>query len=165
MALNKITYDNKVSLNPQPSIANVNKCTDSDLNEIKSVVNSAIDFCNEIIESGSNARGNYIKYIDGTMVCWYRQWFGEIAINTADGALYRSDNLSLQDFPQEFVGIPIISKVITGNNWSLACIGSPSGSSATTTNPGNFNLYKTTSTGTGVVAFAINIIAIGRWKA
>jgi hypothetical protein len=43
MALNKITYDNKVSLNPQPSIANVNKCTDSDLNEIKSVVNNAID--------------------------------------------------------------------------------------------------------------------------
>ena len=43
MALNKITYDNKVALDPQPSIANVNKCTDSDLNEIKSVVNSAID--------------------------------------------------------------------------------------------------------------------------
>lgn len=43
MALTKITYDNKVALNPQPSVANTNKCTDSDLNEIKSVVNSAID--------------------------------------------------------------------------------------------------------------------------
>ena len=43
MALSKITYDNKVSLNPQPSIANENKCTSNDLNEIKSVVNNAID--------------------------------------------------------------------------------------------------------------------------
>lgn len=46
MALNKITYDNKVALDPQPSIANVNKCTADDLNEIKSVVNSGIDYLN-----------------------------------------------------------------------------------------------------------------------
>lgn len=43
MALNKITYDNKVALDPQPSIANINKCTADDLNEIKSVINNAID--------------------------------------------------------------------------------------------------------------------------
>lgn len=47
MALNKITYDNKVSLNPQPSIANVNKVSDADMNEIKSVVNAGIDQLND----------------------------------------------------------------------------------------------------------------------
>lgn len=43
MALNKITYDNKQTLVDLPSVAEVNKCTASNLNEIKSVVNNAID--------------------------------------------------------------------------------------------------------------------------
>lgn len=43
MALSKLTYATKVALNPQPDIANENKVTDSDMNEIKTVVNDAID--------------------------------------------------------------------------------------------------------------------------
>lgn len=43
MALTKITWGDKTTLNPQPSIARENKCTDADLNEVKSVVNGAID--------------------------------------------------------------------------------------------------------------------------
>lgn len=43
MALNKITYTDKVALSPQPSVAAVNKVSDSDMNQIKSVVNDAID--------------------------------------------------------------------------------------------------------------------------
>lgn len=43
MALTKITYDTKVALDPQPGVANANKVSDSDMNEIKSVVNNAID--------------------------------------------------------------------------------------------------------------------------
>jgi hypothetical protein len=39
----KITWTNKTTLNPQPSIARENKCTDADLNEIKSVVNTNDD--------------------------------------------------------------------------------------------------------------------------
>lgn len=35
-----ITYDNKTTLNPQPSVADVNKVTSGDMNEIKSVVNT-----------------------------------------------------------------------------------------------------------------------------
>ena len=50
MALDKITYSNKVSLNPQPSIANANKVSDSDMNEIKSVVNSACDEIDTLVE-------------------------------------------------------------------------------------------------------------------
>ena len=43
MALSKITYDTKVALDPQHGVANINKVSDSDMNEIKSVVNNAID--------------------------------------------------------------------------------------------------------------------------
>ena len=43
MALTKIQYTNKETLNAQPSIADKNKVTSGDMNEIKSVVNDAID--------------------------------------------------------------------------------------------------------------------------
>ena len=43
MALSKITYTDKETLNPLPSVADKNKVTDDDMNEIKSVVNGAID--------------------------------------------------------------------------------------------------------------------------
>lgn len=39
MALSLITYTDKETLNEQPSIADKNKVTDGDMNEIKSVVN------------------------------------------------------------------------------------------------------------------------------
>lgn len=79
MALTKITYDNKVSLNPQPSVANVNKCTDSDLNEIKSVVNATIDQVDtntENIENNSTYSTSEIQigtWVDGKPL--YRQVF------------------------------------------------------------------------------------------
>ncbi len=40
MAVQTITYDNKVALNTNPDIADINKVTDSDMNEIKSVANN-----------------------------------------------------------------------------------------------------------------------------
>lgn len=40
MALTEITYTDKETLNEQPSIADVNKVTDDDMNEIKLVVNT-----------------------------------------------------------------------------------------------------------------------------
>lgn len=35
----KITFEDKVALNPQPSVAEKNKCTDANINEIKTCVN------------------------------------------------------------------------------------------------------------------------------
>lgn len=40
MAVQTITYDDKTALDTQPDIADVNKVTDNDMNEIKSVVNN-----------------------------------------------------------------------------------------------------------------------------
>ena len=41
--MSKITYSNKVTLNPQTSIADINKVTADDMNEIKTVVNTNDD--------------------------------------------------------------------------------------------------------------------------
>jgi hypothetical protein len=40
MAIQTITYDDKVALNENPSVAEINKVTDDNMNEIKSVVNN-----------------------------------------------------------------------------------------------------------------------------
>lgn len=51
MALTQITYDNKETLNAQPSIANKNKVTSNDMNEIKTVVNGA---CTQVDTNTTN---------------------------------------------------------------------------------------------------------------
>lgn len=40
----KITFEDKAALNPQPSVAEKNKVTDTDMNEIKSSVNALYDY-------------------------------------------------------------------------------------------------------------------------
>lgn len=62
------------------------------------------NYINSIIESGSNENGSWIKYADGTMICYKRQTFNNVAISTAWGVLYESTKLELGDFPQPFVG-------------------------------------------------------------
>lgn len=56
----KITYTNKVTLNPQSSVADENKVTSGDMNEIKSVVNGLI------VNSYSTFKGYGLRtYIGG----------------------------------------------------------------------------------------------------
>ena len=49
--MSKITYQNKVALNENPSVADVNKVRASDMNEIKQVVNANDDDLNEILKT------------------------------------------------------------------------------------------------------------------
>lgn len=60
--------------------------------------------------SGSNANGNYIKYDDGTLICWNRVVVSSIAINSAEGSLYKSDNITpFPDYPISFIDSPSLS--------------------------------------------------------
>lgn len=43
MAIQKIEYQNKVSIQDDPAVPEINKVTDSNMNEIKSVVNNNAD--------------------------------------------------------------------------------------------------------------------------
>ena len=58
MAYSKITYTNKETLVDLPSIDNKNKCTSGDMNEIKNVVNGAIDGINGDLVVGSVRTNN-----------------------------------------------------------------------------------------------------------
>lgn len=49
MAVTKIQYQNKVAIEDDPSVAEINKVTDTNMNEIKSVVNNNADYLEEQI--------------------------------------------------------------------------------------------------------------------
>lgn len=106
-----------------------------------------------IIERGSNANGEYVKFADGTMWCMIE------TLRTIDiiyqNVLYRSETASFT-FPCMFTEVPIISVMCgedSGNTW--CAVGNVTVSSMW------FRAYAESSKS---AACTVYIFAIGRWK-
>lgn len=54
-----------------------------------------------IIERGSNANGEYVRWADGTQVCWQKESIEGISITNAMGNGYRSNPITWT-FPAQF---------------------------------------------------------------
>ena len=133
----------------------------SNLNTIdkSNIVNAINETC---IEIGNNDNGNWRKYANGDMECWFTQKI-ETGISTAWGSMYNSGTILLHDFPQTFISKPtVLIDFETSGGW-LAFLGrSSSGGEATTKNPGGICLLRGTSCGSA--NFNINVYAKGKWK-
>lgn len=59
-----------------------------------------------VIERGSNANGDYVRFADGTQICWRRRSFTAQDLTEAYGSTFRSVNLMAGDtlLPINFVG-------------------------------------------------------------
>ena len=114
-------------------------------------VNSAIG---QIIESGSNDNGNYIKYSDGTMIC---RGTVIIPITTISwGNIYACDWSGSIAFPIAFIEKPtIIANSVSNAGIIAKIIASATSIIAITVTRG------TTISNTN---YPIDFIAIGRWK-
>lgn len=111
---------------------------------------------NIIIESSNNTNGRYVKFADGTMICWKQVSYNG-AVNDPSGALYASDNIDLGSFPVSFYDEPNIQV-------SSSALGIMSGSrNASASAAGIVNLYRTSSVAS--IFFIVKVFAIGRWKA
>lgn len=64
--MSKITYTNKVTLNDYPDIANINKCTADDLNEIKTVVNANDDNVGNLADLDTSDTSSVVDAINET---------------------------------------------------------------------------------------------------
>lgn len=113
--------------------------------------------------SGSTANGDYIKYDDGTLICWNRITYSEsVAVTTSSGALYRSSAITpFPNYPYTFIEAPAVSFEYlsdTGNHflWIVKA------NSATATAPRGIYLFCPTSNTCSDVV--LSYIAIGRWK-
>lgn len=187
----KITYENKVALNVNSDIADVNKCNATDLNEIKNVVNenddnmgllsnlnttnksnlvSAINEVNillrNIVESGSNDNGTWIKWADGTMVIRQSKVHSSSTINTTDGNIYRGNLGTMPDFPVEFIEAPDVFLTLT-NAFKLIVAGQEGNPTTKRAfdyegNPALIGVESATIQTCENVK--VNLLAIGKWK-
>lgn len=64
MAVTKIQYSNKVAIEDDPSVAEINKVTDTNMNEIKSVVNNNADILTAV-ETEVGDIGEALDIING----------------------------------------------------------------------------------------------------
>lgn len=114
-----------------------------------------------IIESGTNQYGNWIKYSDGTMICT-RTIPMTISCNNQWGSLYYGTNTDPWNFPQSFIAPPIMS---------IKCIKTGSGSFFAGEYTGleignsyfkNIDIIRPNSYNN--IKVSVHCIAIGRWK-
>ena len=72
MAIQTIQYQNKVALNTNPEIADINKCNASDMNEIKSVVNNNANNIGDLSNLETSDTSSLVDAINSTVpkVLW-----------------------------------------------------------------------------------------------
>lgn len=116
-----------------------------------------LNFNNGIVESGSNTNSNYIKFSDGTMVC-YNQISTTSSLTAYYSTLTRTNDIGVT-FPKTFTNIPYIAITPIGNQ-TIGCYIS-TGNPATTTGFATMLFKGNAATATTCI---FNYIAIGRWK-
>lgn len=109
-----------------------------------------------IEEQGTNANGTYIKYRDGTMICWFNR-AGTYAINQAWGSMFYSPYQAIT-FPASFVGLPIVQAQNTNSvgEGIFVVVGATAN---------NFTGYVLRPTSGQSGTYVTYYMAIGRWKA
>lgn len=148
--MGQITYENKVKINDNPSIPDINKVTDDDMNEIKSVVNENYQELTNLISNGTG----YVKYNDGTLIC-----YGKTSVFNISAAGEHQENITL---PESFLTndfTVIVSIVSGGSNWAnVICRGGATSENAIRIIAGNYiSSYEAQN-------IAIGYMAIGKWK-
>ena len=117
-------------------------------------------FAGYVVESGSNSSGSWIKYSDGSMIC-YATVDREINFNAPSGSLYTGTTNNSITFPQQFVTLPrvVINTQSDTDYYYCAVYGVLRNKTSIT----SVTFLRTTSPNAAVtILFAY--IAIGRWK-
>lgn len=105
-----------------------------------------------IVERGSNANGEYVKYADGTMICTQPS-FGTTTCDTVAGSVFSSGDLAWT-FPVSFTSSSIVLGGSGGSTARWPAFSTPSSSAIT------FRMYSYVSS---TFAGAVRVFAIGRW--
>lgn len=131
-------------------------------------LNNNFNECKEIVDSGTitdtNKVDNYIKYKNGTMICWGTHIIGATSTNgQQDGALYYYDFGLIRNFAKEFISKPHLTlNVYTSSGQTQHyLLTAQKYNTATTTGYGTFRIYSPTNT---TFNFTIEYFAIGKWQ-
>lgn len=112
---------------------------------------------NPVVDSGSNSNGTWVKWMDGTMLCYMNKVIGNVDITTSWGSMYEtSSQISLGDYPQSFIETPSVS-IMPTNTFFVE-----KSNNTTSTSWGGFWPCRPVSSSGYYVA--VSCIAIGKWK-
>lgn len=110
-----------------------------------------------ILETATNANGTYVKYADGTMICWHRETVTNQAISTAYSSLFLGTRT--WTFPATFIADPVVNcgegKWGTGASW-------PGSAEFVTTTSASLRFLDAASRASGT-SFTFSATAHGRW--
>lgn len=107
-----------------------------------------------LIERGTNANGEYVKFADGTYISTFTD--GGIVCNSASGSLFRSGTTNTWTFPGGAYASTTHLSVTASSN-TLARWASAMPASTTTA---NYDNYSATSSASSQV---VTLVAVGRW--
>lgn len=110
----------------------------------------------KIVESGTNTNGTYVKYSNGTMICYNTVSHENVSITSAWGVFYESTLLSLGDYAKPFTSVPTL--VLTSHFPNFV----EKYANDSETSPGGFYACKPKSASSENVR--VSYIAIGKWK-
>lgn len=109
-----------------------------------------------MIERGSNANGEYVRWADGTQICWVSFAAASRSITTALGSMFTLSAPVGRTFPIAFSAVPTVSPTLGASSSGRVFAVPINASTATWT----YDLMSPTSV-TSTVSEAY--IAIGRW--
>lgn len=110
--------------------------------------------------SGSNSNGSYVRFADGTQICWKDVALGDVDCTTAWGSVYESGWFNMGDWPVAFNDTPRVFVQRVSSTSSICML--EAARNASSTSAGQTIWWRPTSTTcTGVI---VCIMGIGRWK-
>lgn len=111
-----------------------------------------------IIEYGSNANGEYVKFADGTMFCSFSS-LGSYAVQTAVGALFGESAMRTWTYPAAFAAAP---HVVASAGRATADVFTPL-LHAGVPNANSCNYRSLSATSSASLGVVITLTAKGRW--
>lgn len=110
-----------------------------------------------IHSAGSNGQGNYIRYDDGTMICYTNLVVYGLDITTADGSMYKSPARTWA-FPATFLNSDFSPSIVPNNDTQSVLFGVLVGVHPT------YVQYQVVSPTSKTDAIRIRLSCTGRWK-
>ena len=123
--------------------------------------NKIIAGASEIVESGSNANGTYVKYSDGRMECYKRVTQTGVKLTGTWYGLYINENdttVDLGNYAATFIEEPVVNITYMGGNgcWII------NNNYHSASSPGKVQLCTVSSRTIGTCI--LDVTAKGRWK-
>lgn len=104
-----------------------------------------------VVEGGSNANGDYVRFADGTQICTFVG--ADVNANTANGAIFTSSGSTTWTFPATFSVAPRVTGSV-GSTLRWCGLGAPGTTSV---------IVRHYAAVSDTASQASRLVAIGRW--